>query len=192
MNKSSYGNTVVTDGTIIIIQTIQQIWIFKKYYGDSLCDSAHYDKNNYDHKACSYNTTSLNPCMYAHCETCIDTSGNTGQETRNDLDDTPPDLDHAIRDCIEGERTSKTMLDVQVLHINDDKNSLLSKLMDRGANRGLTKFAHLLHGYRRIKKIPVNGIGENGAACYIIGVGYMNLETTDGSYITCNMYHAPT
>ena len=63
--------------------------------------------------------------------------------------------------------------------------------MDSGANKGLTKHRHLLKAYRRIKKIPVGGIGENGAACYIIGVGYFDLKTADGSYISCKMYHAP-
>ena len=84
----------------------------------------------------------------------------------------------------------KTMLNVLILGVDGDDGEN-KKLMDSDASRGITKHAHLLHCYRRIKKIPVNGISANGAACYIIGAGYMDIETTDGQYITCKMYHAP-
>ena len=83
------------------------------------------------------------------------------------------------------------MINVEVLTTEGKYNQQKNKLMDSGANRGLTRYANLLHKYRRIKRIPVTGIGENGAACYIVGVGYMNIETTDGKYIECKMYHAP-
>ena len=63
--------------------------------------------------------------------------------------------------------------------------------MDSGANKGLTKYRNLLRNYRRIEQITLNGIGENDSACYIIGVGYFDMETTDGSYISCKIYHAP-
>ena len=75
------------------------------------------------------------------------------------------------------------MLNVKVLTTEGENNRQNKKLMNSGANRGLTQFTNLLHNYRRIKCIPVSGIGKNGATCYIVGVEYMNLETTDGNYI---------
>ena len=134
-----------------------------------------------------YNTTPIPQCMYASHNTSVD----AGQaECRDDADDLQVDLDEVMRDCIKNENMFKTMLNVRLLGVGGDDGEN-KKLMDSGANRGITKHAHLLHGYRRIKKIPVSDISANGAACYIVGAGYMDIEITDGEYITCKMYHAP-
>ena len=95
---------------------------YKKYYGDSICDTAHCNKIFVTNEKDSYDTTSLHSCMYVHTETCMNTPSKTETDIREDITDTHPDLNHAIRDCIDGEKNSNTMLDVQVLNTNDEKN----------------------------------------------------------------------
>ena len=82
------------------------------------------------------------------------------------------------------------MIDVRIIRA-ENSDEKYSQVMNSGENRGLTKHRNLLRNYRIIKRIPVNGVGENGVACYTIGVGYFDMETIDESYISCKMYHAP-
>ena len=111
------------------------------------------------------------------------------EESDTDCDS---DIEEHFCACMANENKNDNMIDVRILKTTDRDSKLYRQLMDSGANKGLTKYRHLLRDYRRIKKIPVSGISENGAACFIIGVGYMDIETDDGSYIQCKMYHAPT
>ena len=146
--------------------------------GDELCDISHVHCNNavvLDTK-CRYDTTNLNDKIYLTRDTDLPSQ----QENRTDKENNR-DVTNAIRACLSDEGQN-TMIDIQILRAENEK--LYKHLMDSGANKGLTKHRHLLKAYRRIKKIPVGGIGENGAACYIIGVGYFDLKTADGFYIS--------
>ena len=141
----------------------------------------------------TYNVDNIDSKMYTYKQTIIQNEYNQPiYDSREDEDDIQKSIiDDSIRERILNEKKFKTMIDIQILKVEDVDGKLYKHLIDSGANKGLTKYRHLLKNYRRIKQIPVNGIGENGAACYIIGVGYFDMETTDGSYISCKMYHAP-
>ena len=63
--------------------------------------------------------------------------------------------------------------------------------VDSGANTNVTNDKRLLQRYKNIKSIPIAGVGDNGPACYIKGVGYMDIQTTDGNWMSIKTYYAP-
>ena len=135
-------------------------------------------------------TDNLDPNMYMSRE--ISMSPLVRYEKEESDTDCDSEIEQQFRTCMANENKNNNMIDVRILKATDKDSNLYFQLMDSGANKGLTKYRYLLRDYRRIKKIPVSGISENGAACFIIGVGYMDIETDDGSFIRCKMYHAPT
>ena len=70
-------------------------------------------------------------------------------------------------------------------------SSYQHKQMDSGANTNVTPDKRLLHQFRYIQSIPINGIDGTGPACSITGEGYFHLQTDAGDYIKIKMYYAP-
>ena len=142
----------------------------KKHCGDGWIDSPICNMTKCkDHEKGTYDMSKINPCMYNSKEISINKDQNTAshhQQTDHDKrDDSESDcLSDAMRNCLFNEKSHKTMINVKVLTTEGKYNQQKNKLMDSGANRGLTRYANLLHKYRRIKRIPITGIGENGAA----------------------------
>ena len=66
-----------------------------------------------------------------------------------------------------------------------------SKLMDSGANRGLTRHKRLLRDFQHIDPIPVKGIGNNEIACHIKGYGYFDVRTREGEMMSFRMWWSP-
>ena len=110
---------------------------------------------------------------------------------------------HNIMDCLRNtERTKFTEDDLRD-HINNfwtlnaevrssgpiSTNS--GGQVDSGANTNVTNDRRLLQRFKNIKSIPIAGVGDNGPACYIKGVGYMDILTTDGTWMSIKTYYAP-
>ena len=133
----------------------------------------------------TYDINKLEKEMYMSKEISINEKNI--QDKRLDAEERYNNMDTVIRDCLDNEIDHKKMMNIHILKVGGKDEKRFQFLLDSGANRGLTKYSHLLRGYRRIKKIPVNGISDNGAACYIEGVGYIDLETVDG-YSVCHIF----
>ena len=64
--------------------------------------------------------------------------------------------------------------------------------MDGGANTCITNNKNILRNFRNIQHTPVSGIGQTGPACFITGVGTMDLQTEEGDWLPIKVYYAPT
>lgn len=64
--------------------------------------------------------------------------------------------------------------------------------MDSGANTCVTNDKRLLRHFKNIRRIPVSGVGDNGPACYLTGVGYLDLLTNEGDWLSVKTYYSPS
>ena len=63
--------------------------------------------------------------------------------------------------------------------------------MDSGANKSVTNDKSLLRDFTTIDHIPVYGVGNQNVACHLIGRGYFDLHTTEGTSIPICIYFSP-
>ena len=183
-------NTMIIDTEMEYIQ---------KYHGDGVHDDNKekkeekcYIHNMTDSCLKTFTTNDVIEQAYMTTETQIYTTA----VEENPQDDAYEDVgisEEIIHDCIQKQQRCESMLTMNVpcIEIKATGASKDKKLVDSGANRNLTRYRQILKNYRRIRKIPVYGIGPNGAACFIEGVGTIDVYTEEGEIIQTKMYHAP-
>ena len=134
----------------------------KKYRSDGYNDAPVLELHTSIMDPPTYDINKLEKEMYMSKEISINEQNI--QDKREDTEERYKNMDTVIRDCLDNENDRKTMMNIRILKVGDKDEKPFQFLLDSGANRGLTKYRHLLRGYRRIRKIPVNGTSDNGAA----------------------------
>ena len=99
---------------------------------------------------------------------------------------------HHLRTQRTNERTFTTNdLNRHIYDQNRVSMQISIQQVDSGANRSVTNDKNILQQYRNIKTIPVYGVRDQGAACFLKGQGYLNLQDDNGEWIQTLVYYSP-
>ena len=79
----------------------------------------------------------------------------------------------------------------QQTHVTKLRFLIEEPQLDSGANKSVTNVKTLLRDYQDITPIPVYGVEKDEVACHLIGRGFFDLPTSDGTILSICIYYSP-
>ena len=92
-----------------------------------------------------------------------------------------------IQDSTQNTFSLKDLMSHDTAHVLKIKMNL-NQQMDSGANKNVTNNEKIVRNFVTIKPIPIFGVGNSDAACYITAKGITTLLILDGSHLDIQMY----